>query len=142
MSLPLPILPAGKVYEWADMVINIMGVPIAGIKSIEYEDNQQMVNVMGAGNRAYGRAYGNFDPKAKCTILMEELEFIQAVAPQGVIQRIPEFDITVAYIDVSLVTRVHTIKNCRFMGNSRKVQQGDTEIGIEIDLIISHVNFV
>lgn len=73
---------------------------------------------------------------------MEELEAIQAIAPGGVIQRIPEFDITVAYVDSALITRIHTIKNCRFMKNVRKVAQGDGAIACELDLIISHVNFI
>jgi hypothetical protein len=142
MAYSLPALINGKSYEWADIIINILGVPFAGVTAIEYEDNQEMENVYGAGNRPVSRAYGNFKPTAKVTLLMEELESIQAVAPGGVLQRIPEFDITVAFVDTALSPRVHTIKNCRFTKNLRKVTQGDTHIACEVDLIISHVNFV
>ena len=113
-----------------------------GVTAIEYEDSQEMENVMGAGNRPVSRVYKNFVPTAKVTLLMEELEAIQAIAPGGVIQNIPEFDITVAYVDSALITRIHTIKNCRFMKNVRKIAQGDGAIACELDLIISNVNFI
>lgn len=142
MAQSLPALINGKSYEWADILINILGSTFAGVTAIEYEDSQEMENVMGAGNRPVSRVYKNFVPTAKVTLLMEELEAIQAVAPGGVIQRIPEFDITVAYVDSALITRIHTIKNCRFMKNVRKVAQGDGAIACELDLIISHVNFI
>jgi len=141
MAYSLPPLINGKSYEWADIIINILGVPFAGVTNIEYEDNQEMENIYGAGNRPVSRAYGNFKPTAKVTLLMEELENIQAVAPQGVLQLIPEFDITVAFIDTALIPRVHTIKNCRFTKNLRKVNQGDTSIACELDLIIWHIKF-
>lgn len=142
MAQSLPALINGKSYEWADILINILGSTFAGVTAIEYEDSQEMENVMGAGNRPVSRVYKNFVPTAKVTLLMEELEAIQAIAPGGVIQRIPEFDITVAYVDSALITRIHTIKNCRFMKNVRKVAQGDGAIACELDLIISHVNFI
>lgn len=141
MAYSLPPLINGKSYEWSDIVINILGQPFAGVSSIEYEDMQEMENVMGAGNRVVSRVYKNFVPTAKVTLYMEELEAIQAIAPQGVIQRIPEFDITVAFIDVAIPIRVHTIKNCRFKNNTRKVAQGDGAIGVELELLISHVEF-
>jgi hypothetical protein len=137
----LPVLINGKSYEWADITINILGQPFAGVTNIEYEDSQEMENIYGAGPRPISRAYGNFKPTAKVTILMEELEGIQAVAFGGVIQNIPEFDISVAFTDSALTPRIHTIKNCRFTKNLRKVSQGDTSIACEIDLIISHVKF-
>jgi hypothetical protein len=142
MAQSLPALINGKSYEWADILINILGSTFAGVTAIEYEDSQEMENVMGAGNRPVSRVYKNFVPTAKVTLLMEELEAIQAVAPNGVIQQIPEFDITVAYVDAALITRIHTIKNCRFMKNVRKIAQGDGAIACELDLIISHVNFI
>ena len=37
MALSLPALINGKSYEYADIIVNILGVPITGITSIEYE---------------------------------------------------------------------------------------------------------
>ena len=38
----------GKSYEWADIVVNVLGVPIIGITNIEYEEKQGMENIYGA----------------------------------------------------------------------------------------------
>lgn len=142
MAYSLPPLINGKANEWADIVVNVLGSPLTSITGLEYEDNQEMENIYGAGNRPVARAYGNFKPTAKLTINMEELEGIQAIAPNGDIQRIPEFDITVVYFDPALPVRTHTIHNCRFMNNTRKSAQGDTSIPVELNLIISHVSYI
>lgn len=141
MAIVLTPLINGKSYEWADIILNVLGVPIIGITSIEYEEKQAMENVYGAGNRPVSRGYGKIEPNAKITILMEELENIQSVAPNGEIQRIPEFDISVVYLDASLVTKKHKLRNCRFMNNGRRSSSGDTSIPCEIDLIISHIEW-
>lgn len=140
---PNPLIPLinCKSYEWADIICNILGVPIVGITSIMYSEKQDMKNIYGAGNRPVSRAYGNIEPNAKLTLLMEEVEAIQAVAPGGNIMNIPEFNVTIVYIDPSLVTRTHILRNVRFTGNVRDIKQGDTSIGVEMDLIISHVEW-
>jgi len=142
MAYPIVPLINGKSYEWADIVVNVLGVPVVGITSIEYEERQSMENIYGAGRFPVSRGYGRVEPTAKITLLMEELENIQTVAPQGRIQDIPEFDIVVVYLDAANVTRKHTLKNVRFMNNKRAVNSGDTSIPVELDLIISHIQYV
>lgn len=142
MAYTLPPMINGKSYEYADITANILGQPFTTIQNIEYEYMQEMENVMGAGNGVVGRVYKNFVPTAKISMLMEEVEALQAVAPQGVIQRIPEFDITVYYVDSALIPRTHTLKNCRFKNNKRTSSQGDGALVVEMELILSHVEFV
>lgn len=142
MAYPVVPLINGKSYEWADIIINILGVPLIGVTQISYDENQKMENIMGAGNRVVSRGYGSYEPTAKITILMEELENFQtanALSQFGSIQDIPEFDINVMYLDAALVTRKHVLKNCRFMNNKRDVSTGDTSIKCELDLLISHI---
>jgi hypothetical protein len=119
--------------------VNVLGLPIIGITNIEYEEKQAMENIKGAGRYVVSRGYGSIEATAKMTILMEELENIQSVAPQGRIQDIPEFDIVVMYLDAALTTRKHVLKNVRFMSNKRASSSGDTSIPVELELIISHV---
>lgn len=142
MAYSLPVLINGKSNEWADIVINILGVPFAGITAVEYDLNQDMKLVYGSGNKPVSIGYGNFNPTAKITLLMEEVEAIQAVAPQGMLQRIPQFDITVFYFDPSLLPRTHTLQKCRFKSNGRKVSQGDTSIACELDILVADILFV
>jgi hypothetical protein len=141
MNIPLVPLINGKSYEWANIVVNIMGVPIVGITNIEYEEKYEMENIYGAGSEVVSRGYGKNTPTAKMTILMEELEAIQKVAPLGKLQRIPEFDIVVAYLDTSLAIVTHKIRNVRIMNNSRKSNTGDTSIPVELELLISNIEW-
>jgi hypothetical protein len=131
----------GKSYEWGDIVLNIMGVPIVGITAIEYEEKQDMKNIYGAGRRPVSRGYGAIEPTCKITLLMEEVENIQSVAPNGNLMDIPEFDIVVMFADSALTPRKHKLRNARFMNNNRVSNQGDTSIPVAFDLIISHVEW-
>ncbi len=142
MAYPVVPLINGKSYEWADILVNVLGVPVIGITNIEYEEKQGMENIYGAGRLPVSRGYGKIEPTAKMTILMEELENIQTVAPFGRIQDIPEFDIVVMYLDVANITRKHVLKNVRFMNNKRTASSGDTSIPVELELIISHVQYL
>lgn len=142
MAVNITPLINGKSYEYSDITCNILGVPVVGITSIEYEETQQMENIYGAGRNPVSRGYGQKTPTAKITLLMEEVENIQAVAPSGILQDIPEFDIIVTYTDTSLIARKHVLKNARFMKNIRSSNAGDTSIPVEMDLIISHVQWI
>lgn len=142
MAYPIPPLINGKSYEYADIQVNILGVPVVGITSIQYEEKQAMENVYGAGNRPVSRGYGKFEPTARITLLMEEIENITAVSPGGVIQNIPEFDIIVIFLDSALVTRKHKLRNVRFMNNVRSSNTGDTSIPCECELILSHIEYL
>ncbi len=141
MAYPLTPLINGKSYEWADIIVNILGVPVVGITAIDYEEKQGMENIYGAGRFPVSRGYGKVEPTAKMTILMEELENIQSVAPNGRLQDIPEFDISIVYLDIANSTRVHKLRNVRFMNNNRRSSSGDTSIPVEIDLVLSHIEW-
>lgn len=142
MAYGLVPLINGKSYEWADITFNLFGLPFAGVTKINYDDPQNMKNVKGSGNRVVSRIYGDFDPEASISLLMEEVENILSVAPKRIIQNIPEFNITVTYTDPTAVTRIHILRNCRFMNNPRGSERGTGEIECEMKLIISHVEYI
>ena len=67
---------------------------------------------------------------------------IVSIAPLGRLHDIPEFDIIVSFTDANLIPVVHKIKNCRFKKNMISSSSGDTSIPIELDLVISNVEFI
>jgi hypothetical protein len=142
MAIVIPPLINGRSYSFSDIQINILGLQINGVTDIDYDLKQNMENIYGAGNNPVSRGYGKFEPTAKISLLMEEIENITAVAPQGRLQAIPEFDIIVIYLDASLITRRHTLKFCRFMNNPRKSSTGDTSIKCELELIVGDILYV
>lgn len=141
MAYNIPPLINGKSYEWSDIQVTILGVPVVGITNIEYEEKQAMENIYGAGESPVSRGYGKIEPMAKVTLTMEEVENIMSVAPLGRLNKIPEFDIVVLYLDASLVLRKHKLRNVRFTGNNRKSSSGDTSIPVELELILSHIEW-
>ena len=72
---------------------------------------------------------------------MEEVNNIVSAAPNGRLYEIPAFDIVVTYTDPSLTTVVHKLRNCQFMNNKIGAATGDTSIPVELDLVISHIEW-
>lgn len=131
----------GMLYSWADIVLAINGVPVTGITAIEYGDSQDVVNKYGAGRHPVGRAKGRITPSAKITLYQEEVEAIQSQAPNGRIQDIAPFDITVTYLPDSGIIKTDKIRNVQFTANSRKWKEGDTGQEVELELIPSHIEW-
>ena len=131
----------GMRYSWADIVFAINGVPVTGITAIEYGDSQDVVNKYGAGRHPVGRAKGRITPSAKITMYQEEVEAIQSQAPNGRIQDIAPFDITVTYLPDSGIIKTDKIRNVQFTANSRKWKEGGTGQEVELELIPSHIEW-
>lgn len=131
----------GMLYSWADIVLAINGVPVTGITAIEYGDSQDVVNKYGAGRHPVGRAKGRITPSAKITLYQEEVEAIQSQSPNGRIQDIAPFDITVTYLPDSGIIKTDKIRNVQFTANSRKWKEGNTGQEVELELIPSHIEW-
>lgn len=131
----------GMLYSWADIVVTIGGVPLTGITAIEYGDSQEVTNKYGAGRHPVGRAKGRITSEAKITLYQEEVEALQAQAPNGRIQDLAPFDITVTYLPDSGIVKTDKIRNVQFSGNSRKWKEGDTGQEVELGLVPSHIEW-
>ncbi len=137
----LPLIN-GKSYEYADITCIILGIPVVGITSIEYGEESKIENIYATGRFPVSRGVGQVEPSAKITMLMEEVMNIVSAANLGRIYDIPEFDIIVSFTDVSLIPVVHKIRNCRFKNNKISSSTGDTSIPVELDLVISHIEWI
>lgn len=131
----------GKAYEHCDINMVLLGVPVVEVVAVDYSDKQDMADKWSSGRFATSRGYGKYEAQCKVTLTMNEVENITAAAPNRRLQDIPEFNITIAYVDASSVTRTHTIRNCRFMTNNRKSTAGDQAIDVELDIITSHIDW-
>jgi hypothetical protein len=131
----------GTAYVWSQIKCNILGVVIAGISKIEYDDKQEMQDNFGAGNRPVSRGYGKIECSAKMTLEMAEVEALQQAAVDGRLQSIPEFDVVVAYLPLGGVVVTHTLHNCRFKTNARSASTGDMAINVDLELLCSHISW-
>lgn len=131
----------GKLYDWADIVTTIAGVPVTGIVAIEYSDDQEVEVKYGAGRYPVGYGKGRIKPTAKITLYQEEVETIQAQSVNGRLQDIAPFDINVTYMPDSGIVKTDKLRNCMFKNNKRGWKEGDTGKTVELDLLLSHIDW-
>lgn len=131
----------GKLYDWADIVTTIAGVPVTGIVAIEYSDDQEVEVKYGAGRYPVGYGKGRIKPTAKITLYQEEVEAIQAQSVNGRLQDIAPFNINVTYMPDSGIVKTDKLRNCMFKNNKRDWKEGDTGKTVELDLLLSNVDW-
>lgn len=131
----------GKMGGWNDVKVRILGRKLEGITELEYSDEQELENVMGAGEYPIGQSDGNYEAKASITLYMEEMRaLLDSLPPTVRLQQIPAFDIVVKYM---YGTRIYTdrIRNCKFKNNGVAVKQGDKTIAQKFELLCTHVDW-
>lgn len=130
----------GRAYDFAQIVCNVLGVPLMGISSVTYSEEQEKTNNFGAGKWAVSRGHGAVDASASFDIHMNDIEALRDAAPNGRLLDVPPFDITVTFLNENKVV-THTLKNCEFTTDGVEGSQGDTQLQRSFDLVISHVEY-
>ena len=131
----------GKLYDWADIVLTIAGVPVTGITGIEYKDDQDIELKYGAGRLPVGVAKGRITCTGKITLYQEEVEALQRQSTTGRLQDLGTFDIIVNYLPDTGIVSTDKLRNCMFKSNGRTWKEGDTGQTVEIDLVLSHIEW-
>lgn len=129
----------GKEYGWADIVVNIGGVPVTGIRAIKYDESMDKENIYGAGRYPVSRGYGKVTTTASITLLAGTVFALQSSAPRKQLYRIAPFSITVCYQPESGPLVTHVLKNCEFKKTTFDWKEGDMSKDIEFELILSHI---
>lgn len=144
MAKPIGTLVNGQTYGWTDLDVVILGRRIVGIQAINYTDEQEMESIYGAGNKPIGIGRGPITFEGSITLLKSEVEALQAAVPlSGRIQEIPPFDIVVHYnTGVGGKIANHILKGCKFKSNARNIEQGATSIPVELQLLISDIQYL
>lgn len=130
----------GTAYDYTQIVVNILGVSVAGITDISYSEEQEKTNNFGTGNRPVSRGRGAIDASGSMTISMNDVEALRDAAPNGSLLQIPAFDVTVTFGNAQKVV-THTLKNVEFTSDGVEAATGDTDISRSFDLAISHVKY-
>jgi hypothetical protein len=130
----------GQAYDFTQIQVTILGVPVASVSAVNYTEEQEKVNNYGAGNRPVSRGQGPIECTASFEISMNDVEAIRAVAPNKSLLQIPAFDIIVFFGNPQNPT-THIVKNCEFTSDGNEASQGDTDIKRTFDLTPSHVNY-
>lgn len=130
----------GRAYDFAQIVINILGVPLVGITSIEYKEEQEKANNFGAGKYAVSRGHGTVNADASIEISMNDVERLRNAAPLGRLLDIPAFPITVTFLNEGK-TVTHTLHNCEFKDDGVSGSIDDTDLVRSFSLVVSHITY-
>ena len=129
----------GKSYAWADITVNIGGVPVAGIVAISYKRSQEKTNNYGAGAKPVSRGRGNKEFEASITLHMEEVERLLLASPNRDLLDVPAFDINITYQSSDTQVANHVLKSCEFTEEACDIAQGDAVIEMELPLVIADI---
>lgn len=131
----------GQAYAYADIIVTILGSPLAGITAIEYSDSQEVTENFGAGRWPVSRGLGKIESEAKITIDRAELNALIKAAPNKRLQNIGEFDVVVSYVPEGSAPVTDIIKNCRFKNTVGGASEGDSNVVAELELAVSHIDW-
>ena len=130
----------GVAYDFTQIVFSLLGVPIPGVSSITYAEEQEKTNNFGTGNRPVSRGRGPIDSNGSVEMSMNEVEAIRDAAPSGSLLQIPPFDITIVFGNPQKPV-VHVLKNVEFLNDGVDSTQGDTDLKRTFDIVISNVKY-
>lgn len=131
----------GVEYTHADIVINILGIPVIGVTAIKYSDPQEMTLNYGTGQHPVSRGFGTIQPQGSITLTLKEIQRLSAASPQGRIQNIPDFDIGVNFITEAGDFSRHRLVRCRFKGRNTDSAVNNSQIEEELELSIVEIKY-
>ena len=130
----------GRAYDFASIRVQLLGQTIIGVTAVSYGYKQEKVNNFGAGVNPVSRGYGKREPEGSITLEMKEVERIQAALPLGgSLLDIQPFPVVISFVNASNALITHTLHNCEFTENKRDMKTGDTNVEVELPLVLSHV---
>lgn len=127
----------GRYYDWEHISIQVKGVPLADVLSIDYEDSEKVNAIYGKGRTPRGYTKGNWEASGKLTLLREEYDRLRAASPEGNVYKLDPFDIVISYDKGNGTAVTDTLKDCLFTKRSFGGVEQDTErITVELEFVV------
>ena len=130
----------GRTYDYVHITMTILGVPIEGVKSINYTEEQEKTNNYGTGEDPVSRGRAAIMCKGSLELPMEEVERIRSASPTGSLLKIDMFDIVIVHGVVGKVA-IHTLKNVEFLDDGVETSTGDTQITRTFNILPSNIKY-
>lgn len=131
----------GRSYGWADIVVTVGALPVTGITAIKYEEEQEKEDVYGSGRYPVARGYGRVKASASISLSVETVMALTASSREGQLNRMAPFIITVLYQPESGPIIRDVLMNCEFKKQSRDWKEGDMKNQVELELLVSHIEW-
>jgi hypothetical protein len=141
MIVGLPLVN-GVEYTHADIIIQVLGIPIVGATRIDYKDSQSITNNYSTGQLPTSVGFGTVKFEGTLTLTTKEVQRLSAAAPGGRLQNIPFFDIRVNFATEAGDFVSHRLIKCRFKGRNVNSQVDNTQIEEPLELHITDIKYV
>lgn len=130
-------------YGFVDLQVLMLGRPIVGLRGIRYKEMQEKKNTHGSGRKPIARTRGAIDYEGSVKILLSELRaLLQSQGNGASIVGIKPFDVVATYAPkVGDVITTDRLAYVEFTECEVKVDQGDTEVVIELPIIIGDIQW-
>jgi hypothetical protein len=136
-----PPLINGVEYTHADIVLELLGVPIIGVTSIEYSDVQNIEGNYATGHLPTSVGFGQVDLTATITITSVEFRRIVLFAPGRRLQNLPFFDVGVNFIPESGIFVRDRLVRCKFKGANISTATNNTQIEVPLELFVADIRY-
>jgi len=127
----------GKAYGWGDVDVKLPGLVLI-VQEISYDDEQEMEEQYGKGNKPRGYGVGNYKASGKMSLLRDDYDDMLAYCKA---KKTPFYNLEIPSIVVSYAnegdrTRIDELKRVKMIKRSNKAAQGDKSLTVDIDLMI------
>ena len=130
----------GISFDFVQLTPLFLGVPLVSMSSITYEEIQEKVNNFGIGNRPVSRGRGAIDASGSIELSMNDLEAMREVAPNGSLLLLPASDFVLVFGNPQNI-QTHILKNLEFTNDGMTGTQGDTDLKLTLNFVISNVQY-
>lgn len=136
----VPTLVNGKAYSYVDISVEIAGVRIVEVNSINYTVTQEKENHTGLSAKPVSRGRSFKEYSANMEMSLIEVEKLRNRTLTGDLTDLPMFNILVIF-DNGVRRTKHILRGCEFKDDGVETTRGDTNIVRTYDLIIADIDF-
>ncbi|HDZ13348.1 hypothetical protein LCGC14_1178710 [marine sediment metagenome] len=130
----------GQAFSYVQITPLFLGVPLVSMSSITYEETQEKSNNFGTGNRPVSRGHAAIEATGSIELSMNDIEAMREVAPNGSLLQIPASDFVLVFGNPQNI-QTHVLKNLEFTNDGGTGTQGDTDLKLTLNFVISHVQY-
>ena len=130
----------GQAFSYVQITPLFLGVPLVSMTSITYEEVQEKADNMGTGNRPVSRGRAGIIATGSIELSMNDIEAMREVAPNGSLLAIPASDFVLVFGNPQNI-QTHVLKNLEFTNDGGAGTQGDTDLKLTLNFIISDVQY-
>ena len=134
------VLVNGQAFSYVQITPLFLGVPLVSMTSITYEETQEKVNNFGTGNRPVSRGRAAIDANGSMELSMNDIEALREAAPKGSLLAIPASNFVLVFGNPQNV-QTHVLKNLEFTNDGGSGTQGDTDLKLTLNFVISDVQY-